>query len=569
MRTIPLVKANLKGFMRNWKSILLLIGFPLLLVGTVFLSFNAEGISKIPVGIIEVSLEDSMDFQSATDSFLQITKYSNIDDCIKDIRRYNKYVCIEIIGGEPYTVRVHFDNTREPIIWEIVEKIKSAIDYMQAQKSKEMAEGVLHQFETVGEKLEYFHTGIGDADSVLNSHIKATDQGVVKLKDAHTDLEDTLDSMDQDINTITVTKNDMKFRKDSLYYSSHNKINYIKNTLDAIPSTDPYYYSVSSVRQEVNALNNLIEDYNDDAEDSFSDVDDRISLYKERSTKGRVYLSDIDNSITDLGTTKDNLYTYKTRLSSLGDEIGEMKESMDEAGGMDADTLISPIKLKNRALYVPELKDSHSTLFDDMFKGINMIGLQTLFPKLLLLIVMFLSLLISTFICLSEINSISNIRVSIIRGISFHEFLSTYLSSLFIVLPSIVIVIFLGFTIFELPIPLLEVAAILFLLSTTFIMLGMLLSYLVVKESITLLITTFLLMFLLFFSGYILPIERMSPASKLIAEISPGKVTLDAFNKMTFYAQPFSQAYAELSMLLSWCLFMALSTYIVKHLRNM
>ncbi|MBT6040867.1 ABC transporter permease, partial [Candidatus Woesearchaeota archaeon] len=108
-----------------------------------------------------------------------------------------------------------------------------------------------------------------------------------------------------------------------------------------------------------------------------------------------------------------------------------------------------------------------------------------------------------------------------------------------------------------------------YLLSTTFIMLGMSLSYLVVKESITMLITTFLLMFLLFFSGYILPIERMSTVSKIIAEISPGKISLDLFNQLTFYHQSIQTVMIGFLMLFVWYISSMLITYIIKILRNL
>ena len=225
---------------------------------------------------------------------------------------------------------------------------------------------------------------------------------------------------------------------------------------------------------------------------------------------------------------------------------------------------------KERPLIVDFIQELESeNIFDDMMKGINLIGLQTLFPKLLLLIVIFLSLLISTFICLSEINSPANVRVSTIRCVSFHEFFATYTSSLIIIFPPILIVLVLGYTIFELSIPFLWVFIAMYLLSTTFIMLGMSLSYLVVKESITMLITTFLLMFLLFFSGYILPIERMSTVSKIIAEISPGKISLDLFNQLTFYHQSIQTVMIGFLMLFVWYISSMLITYIIKILRNL
>jgi len=299
----------------------------------------------------------------------------------------------------------------------------------------------------------------------------------------------------------------------------------------------------------------------------FYDVDQKIGSYKQSSSKGRGYIVDIDNSIYDLRRTKDELFGYKSEVRLIEGELGIMSSEVKASQGIDSNQLINPIKIENKPFYVPKFKEGNH-LFDGWFKNINLIGLQTLFPKMLLLVVMFLSLLISNFICLNEINSSANTRVSIISGISIHEFLSTHLSSLIIVGPALFVVLFLGRFLFQLQINFFVVMIIMFILSTIFIMLGMSISYLVVKESIALLITTFLLLFLLFFSGYILPIERMSLVSRFISEVSPGKVALDAFNKVTFYGQVYSSL-GDVVFLIIWLVFMLISTYIIKSVRDL
>jgi ABC-type multidrug transport system permease subunit len=280
----------------------------------------------------------------------------------------------------------------------------------------------------------------------------------------------------------------------------------------------------------------------------------------------------MDDGVDSLHETKSELYDYKYKLLNLRNDLSTMRSDISTVSTLNPELIVTPIKFLTKPLYVPIVKNKNvntQNMFKDLIKGINLIGLQTLFPKLLLLIVMFLSLLISTFICLSEINSPSNIRVSIIRGIGLHEFFSTYLSSMFIILPPILIVLGLGYTIFELNIPFGWAFLSMFLLSSTFIMMGMSLSYLVVKESITMLIMTFILMFLLFFSGYILPIERMSPVSKVIAEISPGKISLDIFNQMTFYHQHVSTVSLLFSMLTVWFIFSTLIAFVIKAIKNL
>ncbi|MBT4022440.1 ABC transporter permease [archaeon] len=573
MKAIPLISANLKSFMRNWSSVVLLLVFPLILIGTIFLSFSPDGITQIPVGVIDpLSHPESLQFVDASSDFLDVSWYSSLDDCIKELKTYKQYCCLEIIGGDSFILDVHYDNTREPIIWEILERIKTSVDILEAQKSKEKASEILGEFGSLSGQISKFETQVDSADDVIDEYITGTDNSINTLRNAHTELDQSLDQMDQDINDISSTKYNLEYKKNTLYYSTINSLNVIDSYLNSMTVADTDIYMLNTLKQESDDLRDEIEDYNDEAEDSFSDVDNKISTYRMTSQKGRTYLVEIDEGVDTMYTTKNNLYDYKFKLRNLGDDLSNTRHNLDKVGTLNPELIASPVKLLTNPQYVPPVKSSYlasENIFDDMMKGINLIGLQTLFPKLLLLIVIFLSLLISTFICLSEINSPANVRVSTIRCVSFHEFFATYTSSLIIIFPPILIVLVLGYTIFELSIPFLWVFIAMYLLSTTFIMLGMSLSYLVVKESITMLITTFLLMFLLFFSGYILPIERMSTVSKIIAEISPGKISLDLFNQLTFYHQSIQTVMIGFLMLFVWYISSMLITYIIKILRNL
>ena len=573
MKAIPLIIANLKSFMRNWKSIVLLLIFPLILIGTIFLSFNPDGITKIPVGIVDPLNHNEADqFESFSSDFLLITDYGNLDSCIKDMKTYNQYCCLEIIGGDSFTIDVYYDNTREPIIWEIIERIKTAVDILQAEKSKQKATEVLGTFGSLESDIGGFETQVGSADDVINDYIEGTDDSIQTLREAQSELDNTIQQMDEDITDISLTKSQLEYKKNSLYYNIINKLNYMDSYLNIISVDSSQEYMLNSLKTQSDDIRDEVEDYNDEAEESFGEVDTRINTYRITSQKGKTYLGEMEGGVDTLQDTKNDLYDYKFKLKNLKSDLSSMRLNLNKIGTINPDLIATPIKFLTNPLYVPEFKQRNGNsenFLKDIIKGINLIGLQTLFPKLLLLIVMFLSLLISTFITLGEINSPSNVRVSIIRGISFHEFFSTYFSSLFIILPSVLIVLSLGYLIFELSIPFFYVFLSMFLLSTTFIMLGMSVSYLVEKESITMLIVTFLLMFLLFFSGYILPIERMSTLSRLIAEISPGKISLDIFNQLTFYNQPIENVIIGFSMLSIWFIFSMLITYVIKIIKNL
>ena len=113
-----------------------------------------------------------------------------------------------------------------------------------------------------------------------------------------------------------------------------------------------------------------------------------------------------------------------------------------------------------------------------------------------------------------------------------------------------------------------EIFVILFLLSSIFIFLGICLAYLFKKESIILLVSSFLLVFLIFFSGFLLPIERMSKVSGFLAERFPGSLALSAFNKIAFHSQPFEATFDDIYLLLAWFFALVMILLIIKKWRD-
>ena len=203
-------------------------------------------------------------------------------------------------------------------------------------------------------------------------------------------------------------------------------------------------------------------------------------------------------------------------------------------------------------------------------KGFNMISLQTIFPNVLFVVVLFISLLISSFICITEIKSSANQRVHLIRGIFLHELASLFISTAFITTIPILCVLLVGEFVFKLHIfgNLFSVMFTLVLVASVFILIGMLLSYLIKKESITLLVVAFVLVFFIFISGFLLPAERMNEIPGLFATNSPLKIGLTAFNKIIFHAQGFNEIIGELLILIGWFVSLLTMVIIIKKLRE-
>ena len=345
-------------------------------------------------------------------------------------------------------------------------------------------------------------------------------------------------------------------------------------------STYPEIDYLQSIKSQTNNARSLIYTYNSRANSLFNEFDSKVYDYETTSEKGRVYVSEMDGYIMRLHDTKRDLIDYKDDLKEAESEISNIQKEFQVIEELDAETLVNPIVVRNKQVYVPDLdpellallenRSKDMTPIEKVVRGISLINLQTIFPVLLLLITIFLSLLVSSFICLNEINSSANCRVRLVKGVFLHEFISVYFSSLLIVAVPIFCILFLGNHLFALHIfhNFSYIALLLFFISSIFTMFGIGLSYLIKKESITLLMSTFFLVFLMFFSGFLLPIERMTESASSLANIFPGKVALNAFNKMIFYDIQYSIMSHDFVILMIWFALLAIFTLVIKKLRN-
>ncbi len=575
MKTIPLIQANLKGFMRNYKYVILLMVFPLILISLIFLAFNPDGLTQIPIGYIENG--DILDMEGLGEeyfSYLSLTKYDGVEICKNSLKNYNEYVCLIIENiGETIKIEVIYDNTREPIIWEVIERIKSTIDLLQKAKSKEIASSFLVEFSQSLGQIREFKSNLNDAKRNIDSYIGDAINAARDLEEAKNYLSSSLSGMDDDIKTIKSEKQSLVTDKRNTVSQMQYSFRQVEGYANSIETIYNSSYYPTQIRQYNDMASNQMEHYSDRFDSSINKIEYRITEYERTSKDGWEYVDEIEEQTENVNSMKQDLIGYKGDIGSSIDELNIILGKFDSLTGVSAELLVNPVVLYNIPTYIPEVKSTNvpeEIDAGDVIKGLNLISLQTLYPAILLLIVLFLALLISSFMCLQHINSPAFTRTRLLKGIFLPEILSIFSSSIVIMLVPIICILFVGDLLFQLPIAqhVIIVLILLTLLTSTFTLMGMALAYLVKKESITLLICTFFLVYLIFLSGFYLPIERMTKFTAFIALRLPGRYVLTAFNKVVFYNQPLPFFSTEIMGLLTWFITMATIVILIKFLRR-
>lgn len=555
-KTTALISGNLKSFVRNWKTIISLTIIPILLILIVFSSFNPKGLTKIPIGItIAQDLKgiESSDLRKEVGDIFSVTDYSHKNSCIADLKRYKQYLCVEVIQSDITLLNIYFDNTREPVIWEVIETISRLAQNIEKQKSTEIAYDFLTRFDQTMEKVDKYSYDLDYINNQLKQSISQNQIKIEELNKAKTDLSNSIKQMETDISDLKESKNQLENEKDLFYSQASSTLDYAGDNL----YTD-------SLKQQLDS-------YNSKTDAKIQEIDQKIQNYQTAIIQGKQYLIKIDENIRQLKVLKQNLQDQQANLESTKKDIKNSQNEFKIIQSLDPGTLASPVVIKNTPVFTNYGSiEKTENLKTELEKTFSRLSIQTSFPIVFWIIVIFLSMLISTFMTLTRINSPANKRIKLSKWIFLPEFLADYLSSMIITFIPLICIIFFANYLYDLPIfsNIFMILFILFLVSSIFVLTGIFFSYIIKSESLTLLMQPFFLFFAIFFSGFLLQIERMQILSKIFTSLYPGRLAITAFNKIVFYNQPSYTIIGEIALLIIGGINLILITLLIKWIRK-
>jgi hypothetical protein len=504
---------------------------PILIITLFFASFSTAGLQKIPIGIIDNTGAELGELKDSLSEILVTKNFESLENCLGELRQYKQYMCIEITKDRIFRLNAHYDNTQTLVIWGVINYLQSTVDHIKKQKTIEVTSKILEQAEYGPQHLERIRTNLNNADSLMTSQLN-------NLERSSNSIEQTISIINLDLNSLDNPISNIEDYITSLEESSEDPI--INNiALNLLINTN-----------EIKSTNRDIETTLQNLNSDTRDIDIIIKNLKSNQ-----------RSLKDLETNLDSLDVYLEQIQKISPE-----------------EIADPIKLEFHPTYLPGLNQKILDRFKNreegeitkLIKGETLLTFQVIFPKILLLIIMFVSILTSSFVCLNHIKSPANSRMKTIKGIFMPSFLSVHIASLIIVLIPTFIVVLLGNFLFLLPF--LEnfgtVFLILFMSLSVNILMGTGIAYFIKEKSLTLLVSIFLLLFLLFFSGFILPIERMGAFPAKIASNFPGNLASEALGKILFYDQPFYFLKTEIIYLSILLATIFLITLLIKKIRK-
>ena len=559
---IPIISATLKSFLRSRRTLTILFILPVILIVFIFLSFNPLGLREVPAGI---TINSGMTTQDAQElfSWLDLRNYDSVDHCLDDIERGAVYACMNVYGADQITFELFFDNTREPVIWEIVTRVEQTLRTIERTRTSEAADSLIGSLSSVEQYLD----SIVDASNEQRNQVLSYEQEVLLLRgelvESRVGFSRMITDMDRDVTEARSDVRSMRSEHDQTVREMHESLDEVESQVSLVEQSTNV--SLYPVRSRLFEARSDLNDYDARMRSRIDTLSYRIDQYASRSLEANAMVGQMIENEERIGSFAYELSSMSSGFDSMSSSARDVSGSLEPIISAGSVSLVDTVNLVNIPSYVPQIEYLPDV---EDFDGLSVLTLQVLFPSLLMLVVLFFGVLLSTFMMITHISTPAHIRIRLIEGSWHKDFFALVVATVLVSSLMIAVVLALGVYLFHIPPDrLFAYSGILFLILVVLSLTGIFVVHLVWSESMSVIVAMFALVAMLFSSGFILPVERMSPWAASLSEVNPISIGLSAFDRIVFYGG--SAPSSDWLTLVVWILVLVFSTLAIRLAREL
>lgn len=505
-----IIQKNLKLLIRSKSSALIIILGPLLVIFLVGIAFDNIGKYSLNIGTYSESyspLSESFITKLQEKEF-RVQKIDSEQLCIEQIKQGKLHTCIifppdlTIEPGKMNEIVFHVDYSKINLIWMVLDTISTKLKERSSELSLDLTAQLLDKLESA--RIEIYNK-------------KPT---LINLK---TENQQTIAKIEQ------FTTNVKEFKATSAEMREYilQKITGARATIDKVKSLVNKSNATSS---QINSINTKIAGINTYLYNIHRKIEDPNDLTESDWSKITRLANEIDSQVNSI---KQTLSLSSTKLNEVQAMLDKIYTNLESIQIKNATTVVSPITTNIKPV-VPEKT-----------------YLNYMFPSLIVLVVMFISILLSTTLVMMEKHSPAYFRNFITPTRSITFILATYFTNIILVITQLAIIIAISSYFFKAQIlPSLQITIPCLLLLTTFFTLaGMAVGYLFTSEETATLASISVGSVFLFLSNIILPLESMPAYVRQVAQFNPFVLGENLLRKAIIFQAQFPQLTNELKLL--------------------
>lgn len=539
MKTVNSIIKNLKLLMRSKSSAFVVLFAPLIIVLIISISFADFEDSSLNIGVhISEDTELTQRFvNNLNTSENNLISYDTSNDCVRAIQEGVVLACVSFpesfeLGQEKQELTFYIDESRLNLVYRLISSLSTSVGSEQTEISQEITASLL---ELIDRSASGFSSTITD---------------IVSLKARVASISSNVNRASSDVSGLeidAVSFNTANLRSDLL--SLENDFNNLRVRAQDIISSGTNFYNVTSgyepqrnaFKTDLDSLSAIVSNTDNDNFEDFVEAFDNFvnsfndlrSQVQQAETVKRDVQSSLNSVTTSINSLNTDLDSIKIKQESLLDDINRLEFR-------SAETIAQPFTTNIETVTASLSRLTYS------------------FPYLLMLVIMFIGIMLSSTLVFMEKDSKAFFRnfTTPINKIFFTTM--TYFTSLIIIFSQVIVILCVAY--FLLDIPLFsnwEASLVIILLaSTMFVLLGMVIGNLFnTSEAITMSNIALGAVFM-FLSNLILPLETLSSTIQQIASYNPFVVAGEAMRGALVFEFDLVTLLPEILMMVVFSLFL-------------
>ncbi len=556
---VQLVRKNIIVLFREKSAAILLVLGPLLMVFLLGLAFDNTNTYALNIGIYTPTPQATGYFiDRLRERQFHVVQVNNEEQCTEMIKDGSLHACIafpqdfSLQEKGKNEITFYVDYSRINIVYLVLETLTSKLSAQAKDISVNLTNVLLDKLE--GTRKEIFVkrpllSSVGkknkDITDALNSLAGEIGQADVTLAAPNTaQLKILTDDKDLE-DSITTIRRFIALARGNINDAEHNAA-----TFTNPDGTNPVMEDLRRARGALKALE-------DDVSKEFIPV--RSAL-----TRIREGLGAVEENVKAAQQKMNTFAQIKTTASSTNREIAQKTSEISsdvqilQAAFETIDQNIGSIQIRNAA----DIVNPISTAIKAVNAGTT--HLNSIFPSLLTLVIMFISILLGTTLVVMEKNSPAHFRNSITPVSDASFVMATWATCIILVLGQVAIMLLVAGIAFSIPISLLTILFSIIIGISLFSVMGMALGYVFASEETATIAGISIGTLFLFFSNTIIPLESLPSSIQNIVQYSPYLMNEGIIRKLAFYNLGIGTVSQELLFLLSYMLAFLMFSYFIQ-----
>lgn len=548
-KIFEIIKKNIRLLVKSKGSAMIVILGPLLLIFLAGLAFNNSNAYRINVGVYSPTYTDDINsfLGKLSSSQFRTLKFDSEQKCVDSIRQGISHTCIvfppgfQVSGNATSNVTFYVDYSKVNLVWMVRDTLFSKISERATEISMSLAGTLLQKIEDTISELNARKSTLTE----LSTSNGQAGQQMLSIKSQLSGLDLSMNTQSFNIEYVRARMSELNTAGLDAINTSRDALSNIRsqtNDSSIIPTIDAALADLSSLETSFSSANATNET---DLDILINSVEAKLDETKAKFDAASSARTNISGQIDAIKATLDSSIK---KIALLQSSFNSITDNLQSTSSQSAGAIASPVS----TLIKPVTTQSY---------------LGYMFPILITMLTMFISVVFSTTIIITEKRSSAHFR-NIITPTREDVFITgAYLTNMILSSIQIVIMLFISIIFFKAQIirMLPTVLVLLLFIATFFTLLGIIIGYLFHSEETATLGAISISSLLLLTSSVVLPLESMPAYVMKIAKYNPFVISELLLRRAIIFETPLYAIGNEFFLLLGYSLLMIALIFVIVH----